>query len=68
MIAGVCGWSPQAKLVNLVTRLQAQAYVFFCSCTTQQKTSYALLVAELHKRFTPVHLQAVQSSLFYDWK
>ena len=68
MIADVCGWSPQAKLVNLVTRLQAQAYAFFCSCTTQQKTSYALLVAELHKRFTPVHLQAVQSSLFHDWK
>ena len=29
---------------------------------------YALLVAELHKRFTPVHLQAVQSSLFHDRK
>ena len=39
MIANVCGWSPQAKLVNLVTRLRGQAYAFFCSCTTQQKTS-----------------------------
>ena len=29
MIAGVCGWSPQAELVNLVTRLQGQAYAFF---------------------------------------
>ena len=55
MIAGVYGWSLQAKLVNLVTRLQGQVYAFFRSCTTQQKTSYALLVAELHKRFTPVH-------------
>ena len=68
MIANVCGWSPQARLVNLVTRLEGQAYAFFRSCTTQQKTSCALLVAELHKRFTPIHLLAVQSSLFHDRK
>ena len=68
MVANVCGWSPQARLVNLVTRLEGQAYVFFCSCTTQQKTSYASLVAELHKRFTPIHLQALRSSLFHDRK
>ena len=29
MIANVCGWSPQARLVNLVTRLEGQAYAFF---------------------------------------
>ena len=29
MIASVCGWSAQAKLVNLVTRLRGQAYAFF---------------------------------------
>ena len=29
MIASVCGWSTQAKLVNLVTRLRGQAYAFF---------------------------------------
>ena len=40
----------------------------FCSCSTQNKTSYALLVAELHKRFTPVHFYAVQNSLFHDQK
>ena len=68
MIASICGWSVQAKLVNLVTRLRGQAYAFFRSCSIQIKTSYALLVAELHKRFTPVHLQAVQSSLFHDRK
>ena len=48
--------------------MEGQAYAFFRSCTTQQKTSYVLLVAELHKRFTPIHLQAVQSSLFHDYK
>ena len=68
MIANVCGWSSQARLVNLVTRLEEQAYAFFRSCTTPQKTSYALLVAELHKRFTPIHLQAMQSSFFHDHK
>ena len=66
MIASVCGWSARAKLINLVTRLRGQAYAFFRSCSMQNKTRYALLVAELHKRFTPVHLQAVQSSLFHD--
>ena len=68
MIANICGWSLQAKLVNLVTRLRGQAYAFFRSCTIQQKTSYVLLVAELQKRFTPVQLQTVQSSLFHDRK
>ena len=29
MIANVCDWSPQSKLVNLITRLQGQAYAFF---------------------------------------
>ena len=42
MIASICGWSAQAKLVNLVTRLRGQAYAFFRSCSTQNKTSYAL--------------------------
>ena len=50
MIAIVCGWSPQARLVNLVTRLEGQAYAFFRSCTTQHKTSYALLVADNEDR------------------
>ena len=27
MIADICNWSPQAKLVNLITRLGGQAYV-----------------------------------------
>ena len=35
---------------------------------SRRLVSYALLVAELHKRFTPVHLKAVQSSLFHDQK
>ena len=59
MIAGVCGWIAQAKLVNLVTRLWGQVYAFFVPVRFNKR----LLVAELHKRFTPVHLQAVQSMI-----
>ncbi|XP_065888471.1 uncharacterized protein [Dysidea avara] len=32
----------------------------------EQRTNYCLLVAELRKRFTPVRLPAIQSSLFHD--
>ena len=31
-------------------------------------SNYSLLVAKLQKRFTPVHLPTVHSSLFYDKK
>ena len=68
MVADVCNWSLQAKLVNLITRLRGQAYAFFRSCTMEQRTNYSLLVAELQKRFTPVHLPTEQSSLFHDKK
>ena len=40
LIADVLGWSPQAKLVNLITRLQGQAYSFLRSCTMEQCTDY----------------------------
>ena len=70
LIANVLGWSSQAnyKLVNLITRLQGQAYSFFWSCTMEQRTDYSLLVAELKKRFTPVTLPAIQNNLFHDQK
>ena len=68
MVADVCNWSLQARLVNLITRLCGQAYVFFRSCTVEQRTNYSLLVAELQKRFTPVHLTTEHSSLFHDKK
>ena len=68
LIADVLGWSPQAKLVNLITRLQGQAYSFFQPCTMEQRTDYSLLVPELKKRFIPVTLSAMQSNLFHDKK
>lgn len=68
MVAAICRWDDQAKLVNLVTQLRGQAYAFSRSCTAQQRASYQALVAEVTKRFTPVWLQAVQSSLFHERK
>ena len=66
LVANVLGWSSQAKLVNLITRLQGQAYSFFRSCILGQHTDYSLLVAELKKRFTLVTLPAIQTNLFHD--
>ena len=68
MVASLCGWDGRAKLVNLTTRLKKQAYAFYRSCTAEQRSSCDLLVAELSKRFTPVRLQGVQSSMFHDRK
>ena len=66
LVASVCHWDDRTKLVNLTTRLRGQAFAFYRSCSTQQRNDYKTLVSELKKRFTPVRLQAVQSSLFHD--
>ena len=50
--------------VNAVAGLSA--YAFYKSCTPQERGSYEALAAALTKRFTPVRIQAVQSSLFHD--
>ena len=68
LVAGMCKWSPQVKLVNLATRLGGQAYAFYRSCTPEQRTSYEVLVSELRKRFTPVRIQSVESSHFHERK
>ena len=68
MVASMCHWSEQVKLVNIATRLKGEAYDFYRSCTSTQRASYPLLVEQLSKRFTPVQIQSVQSSLFHDRK
>ena len=68
LVAGACKWDSQAKLVNLVTRLRGQAYAFYRSCTPPQRSSYDALIGELSKRFTPVRIQAIESSLFHERK
>ncbi len=68
LVASVCTWNPQMKLANLVTRLRGQAYSFYRSITPTQRSTYEALVGELTKRFMPVRIQAVQSSLFHERK
>ena len=66
MVASLLGWGAQAKLVNLVTRLKGPASSFYRSCTPEQRGNYTLLVKELSKRFVPVRIKAIQSSLFHE--
>ena len=68
MVAEVCRWNGQVRLVNLATRLSGQAYAFYHTCTPQQRTDYDTLVTALQNRFTPVRIQSVQSSLFHERK
>ena len=68
LMAEVCNWSKRAKLIHLTTHLRGEAFIFYKSCSTQQKGDYDLLVAELTRRFTPVRIQFVQTSLFHDRK
>ena len=68
MMASACRWDEPTKLVNLVTRLKGQAFAFYRSCESTRRTQYSALVEVLRKRFTPVHIQSVCSSLFHDRK
>lgn len=66
MVAEAFGWDERNKLVHLTTRLAGTALAFYRSCTIEQRHSYQLLKEELEKRFTPVHVQSVQSGLFHE--
>ena len=66
MVAEAYHWDERTKLVNLVTRLCGQAYSFYRSCDGSQRSCYAKLVEQLTRRFMPVRIGAVQSSLFHD--
>ena len=68
LVAGACGWDDQAKLVNVATRLRGSASRFYRSCTPQQRSSYQGITSALQQRFTPVHIQSVQSSRFHERK
>ena len=65
LVANVSRWDDQTKLVNVATRLRGSALRFYRSCPPQQRSSSAEL---MRKRFTPVCLQSVQSSLFHERK
>jgi hypothetical protein len=56
LVSSVGRWNDQTKLVNVATRLRGSASRFYRTCSPQQRSSYAELVAALRKRFTPVQL------------
>ena len=68
LVAEVCQWKSQGKLIHLTTRLRGEAFSFYRSCSKSQKADYDQLVKELKQRFTPVRLQSVQTSLFHERK
>ena len=68
LVSAACGWNDRLKLANLSTRLHGQAYAFYRTCTSQQRSSYSELVAALKQRFAPVRIQSVQSELFHSRK
>ena len=68
LVASVCHWEGRAKLANLVTRLQGQAYAFYRTCPSHQRASYESLTAALTERFKPVRIKSVQSGLFHERK
>ena len=40
LIAGLCGWSDNVKLVIVATRLKGVVYAFYRSCSATQQASY----------------------------
>ena len=66
LVATTCHWNDQTKLVNIATRLRGSASCFYRSCPPHQRASYSALASALKQRFTPVRLQAVQSSRFHE--
>ena len=66
MVAATCGWNEQTKLMNTATRLRGSASRFYRSCPPQQRSNYTALTTALRQRFTPVCIQAIQSSRFHE--
>ena len=65
MVASLRRWEELAKLVNLVARVKNGAYESYRSCDSQQRNSCNEMTK---RRFTPVDIQGVQISLFYERK
>ena len=64
MVAATCHWDDRTKLGNIATRLRGSASRLYRTCSPQQRSDYTALITALKQRFTPVRIQAVQSSRF----
>lgn len=58
-------WEEEARLAHLVSRLKGAALAYYRSCSFEMRHSYSLLKEALLRRFTPIHVQSVQGTLFY---
>ena len=67
-MASVRNWEGRVKLVNLVIRLQGQAYSFYRICPAHQRISYEALTLALTERFKSMRIKSVQSGLFHEKK
>ena len=65
IVAAAFEWDEKTKLAHLVSRLKGAELAFYRTCTTDQRRIYPLLKEALLKRFTAVHVQSVQGSLFH---
>ena len=59
------GWNDHWKLVHLTSNLRGTAAAFHRSCGVEVRSQYKSLVEAMKRRFTPVHLTAVQTQLFH---
>ena len=65
-VATLAGWNDHWRLVHLTSNLQDTAMAFYRSCSSDVRSKYALLVAAMKRRFTPIRLTAVQAQLFHN--
>ena len=68
MVAELAQWSEGVKLRQMVLRLRGSARAFYRACLEETKRDYQTLTQELKKRFTPVRIQALESSIFRERK
>ena len=64
MVADLAQWSDGVKLKQMVLRLRGSAQAFYRTCAVERKRDYQALVQDLENRFTPVRIQALESSIF----
>ena len=67
-VATLAGWNNYWRLVHQTSNLQDTAMAFYRSCSSDVRSKYALLVAAMKRRFTPIRPAAVQAQLFHNRK
>ena len=65
LIADVFSWDDSTHLMHLTTHLKGNALAFYRSCSKTERRSYLWVCDALKRKFTPVHVQSVQSARFH---